>query len=233
MSLLLCSCATENPVLSRLPATVAMNQDAGRGDVLTVTVRLADGEKLPLVLDTGSPITAFDKSLEPGLGKRLGTGTLLNFGVKQDVGVYAAPKIYLGNVLLRNTGTNVITFDRHKLAGQSWPSFGGFLGMDVLQNYCLQLDFAAGKVRFLDDEHADKTDWGEPLLLTGTGYGCVSINENLAGVKGPASLIDTGCNDSGWLPAGLVPAMDESGLVGGRKNLFTGRHVGRRNLSRT
>lgn len=203
MSLLLCSCATENPVLSRLPATVAMNQDAGRGDVLTVTVRLADGEKLPLVLDTGSPITAFDKSLEPGLGKRLGTGTLLNFGVKQDVGVYAAPKIYLGNVLLRNTGTNVITFDRHKLAGQSWPSFGGFLGMDVLQNYCLQLDFAAGKVRFLDDEHADKTDWGEPLLLTGTGYGCVSINENLAGVKGPASLIDTGCNDSGWLQPAL------------------------------
>ena len=203
MSLLLCSCATENPVHSRLPATVTMNKDAGRGGLLTVTVRLADGEKLALVLDTGSPITAFDKSLEPGLGKRLGTGTLLNFGAEQDVDVYAEPRMYLGNVQLQTTGTNVVTFDRHKLAGPSWPSFGGFLGMDVLQNYCIQLDFAAGKVRFLDDEHADKTDWGKPFLLTDTGDGCVSINENLTGVKGRGSMIDSGCDDSGWLQPAL------------------------------
>ena len=199
MSLLLCSCATQNPVHSRLPATVAMNKDAGRGGVLMVTVRLESGEKLPLVVDTGAPITAFEKSLEPRLGKRLGTGTFLNFGVKQDVGVYATPKVYLGNVPLRTTGTNVIAFDRHKLAGQSWPSFRGFLGMDVLHNYCLQLDFAAGKVRFLDDEQADKSNWGQPFPLTDIGDGCFSINDNLAGVKGLGSVIDTGYNSSGWL----------------------------------
>lgn len=176
-----------------------MNQDAGRGGLLMVMVRLADGEKLPLVLDTGSPITAFDKSLEPKLGKRLDTGTLLNFGVLQDVGVYAEPKMYLGNVLLRTTGTNVVTFDHHKLAGSGWPSFGGFLGMDVLRNYCLQLDFAAGKVRFLDDEHADKKNWGQPFPLTDIGDGCLSINDNLAGVNGRGSVVDSGCDNSGWL----------------------------------
>jgi hypothetical protein len=201
--LLLCSCATENSAHSRLPATVTMNKDAGRGGLLLVVFRLADGEKLPLVVDTGSPVTAFVKSLEPKLGQRLDTGALWNFGVKQDVGVYAPPKLYLGNVPLRLTGTNVITFDPKKLADQGWPSVMGFLGMDVLQNYCIQLDFAAGKMCFLDDEHADKKIWGEPFPLADIGDGCFSINENLAGVKGLGSVIDTGCDASGWLQPAL------------------------------
>jgi len=37
-----------------------------------VTLRLADGEKLLFLLDTGRPNTVLDKSLEPKLGKRLG-----------------------------------------------------------------------------------------------------------------------------------------------------------------
>lgn len=176
-----------------------MNQDAGRGGLLMVTVRLADGEKLPLVVDTGAPVTTFDKSLEPKLGKRLDTGTLWNFGVAQETGAYAAPKIYLGKVPLRMTGTNVFTFDRNKLADHDWFPFMGFLGMDVLRNYCLQLDFAAGKIRFLDEEHADKTNWGQPFPLTDISDGCFSGAENLAGVKGVGSVIDTGCNSSGWL----------------------------------
>jgi hypothetical protein len=45
----------------------------------------------------------------------------------------------------------------------------------------------------------DKKNWGKPFPLTDTGDGCFSINENLGGVKGPGSLIDTGCNESGWL----------------------------------
>jgi len=176
-----------------------MNKEAGRGGLLMVTVRLADGEKLPLVVDTGCPITSFDKSLEQKLGRRLDSGTLLNFGVEQDIGVYAAPKIYLGNVPLQMAYTNVATFDRHKLADHGWLPFMGFLGMDVLHNYCLQLDFAAGKMRFLDDEPADRKNWGQPFPLTDIGDGCFSINENLAGVNGLGSVIDTGCNSSGWL----------------------------------
>jgi hypothetical protein len=176
-----------------------MNKDAGREGLLMVVVRLADGEKLPLVMDTGSPVTVFDKSLEPKLGKRLDTGTLMNFGVEQNVNVYAEPKLYLGNVLLRTTGSNVATFDRKKLADKGWPSFMGFLGMDVLQNYCIQLDFAAGQIRFLDNAHADKSKWGKPFPLTDIGDGCFSMNDNLAGVRGPCSMIDTGCDCSGWL----------------------------------
>lgn len=217
LGLLLCSCTTENQVHSRLPATVSMNKDAGRGGLLIVMVRLADGEKLPLVVDTGAPLTAFDKSLEPKLGKRLDTVPLLNFGAKQDVNVYAAPELYLGNVPLQRVGTNTVTFDRQKLADPGWTSFKGFLGMDVLQNYCLQLDFAAGKMRFLDGEHADKKNWGKPFPLTDIGDGCFSINENLAGVKGLGSVIDTGCDASGWLRPALLRQWTNQGSAADEK----------------
>jgi hypothetical protein len=176
-----------------------MNPDASRGGDLLVTCRLADGEKLPMVVDTGCPITSFVKSLEPKLGERLDAVQLLNFGVAQEVGVYAAPNLYLGKVPLRMNGTNVITFDQQKLADSGWGPYMGFLGMDVLQYYCVQLDFAAGKMRFLDSRHADKVNWGTPFPLTDIGDGCLAISENLAGVKGLGSVIDTGCDCSGWL----------------------------------
>jgi len=203
MCLLLCSCATEPPVHSPLPPSVTMNADAGRGGLLLVTVRLANGTKVPLVLDTGSPTTAFESSLTPQLGKRLDTTTMVNFGVSQPSGVYAAPTLFLGHVPLQMTGPNIATFDRRKLADHGWFPLAGFLGMDVLQHYCLQLDFAAGKLRFLDDTRPDTNHWGTPFPLTDLGDGCYTINANLAGVKNQRSVVDTGCDCSGWLQPAL------------------------------
>src|SRR5437773_12538482 len=76
--LLLCSCKTMREPgaivpAAELPGEVTMNKDAGRGLWVFVTIRLESGEELPFVVDTGASWTAFDKSLEPKLGKRLGT----------------------------------------------------------------------------------------------------------------------------------------------------------------
>lgn len=194
--LLLCSCATERPIRPELPHSVTMNKDAGRSGWLIVTLRLESGEKLPFVIDTGTSGVLFDKSLEPKLGTRLGTEPSWNFGVKRAVDIYAAPRLYLAGTPLMMTG-NVATFDFKQLP-LSRPIMG-ILGMDCLQHYCLQLDFNAGKMRFLDDEHSNKEAWGKPFPLTGLGDGCFSVRENLAGVKDSGSLIDTGCNYDGWL----------------------------------
>lgn len=204
--LFLCSCATRNSNHSQLPADVTMNKDAVRNGWLIITLRLQDGEKLPMLVDTGCPVTLFEKSVESKLGKRLDTGTFHNFGAIQKMGVYAAPKLYLGNVPLEKTGTNVFTYDHTKLVDGKTNRhlfFKGMLGMDILGHYCIQLDFTAGKMRFLDDEHANKRNWGELFPLTnlgdGFGDGCVAINENLTGIKDSKSEIDTGCNYGGWL----------------------------------
>ena len=203
VTLLLCSCATEPPGRNPLPPTMAMNPDAGRGGLLTLEVRLANGAKIPLILDTGSPTTAFETSLAPLLGERLGSNTMVNFGVPQTAGMYRAPALWLGRVPLQMTGPWVATFDRHQMADHGWPALSGFLGMDVLQHYCVQLDFTAGQVRFLDDTRGDPSRWGTPFPLTDLGDGCCTIPANLAGVTNQASVVDTGCDCSGWLSPAL------------------------------
>ncbi len=197
--LLLCSCATVDPARPRLPADVAFNKNAGRGTWLFVTLRLQSGEQLPFLLDTGAPWTFFDKSQEPKLGNRLDNGTAWNFGTKQESGVYAAPRLFLGGTPLLMTGTNVGTLDCKKIYTKAGHPVLGILGMDCLEHYCVQLDFAARKVRFLDGDRANKKGWGKAFPLTALGSGCLLVSENLAGAKGAGSLIDTGCDNDGWL----------------------------------
>lgn len=183
-----------------LPADVAMNQDAGRGGLLVVKLRLESGGELPFIVDTGSSITILDKSLEPKLGRRLDTADSFFFGVETESQLYAAPTLYLGNTPLNTTGNEVavVDFKQLQIVNSGQPVMG-LLGIDILRHYCLQLDFKAGRIHFLDGDHVNKKDWGKPFSLTDIGDGCLCVNANLAGVQGSGSLIDSGNNLDGWL----------------------------------
>ena len=183
-----------------LPAEMAMNRDAGHGNVIFVNLQLESGATFPFVLDTGTTWTVFDQSLAPLLGQRIHTATVWRWGVQQESGIYLAPNLFLGGAPLL-TGKAVATDDFKSISQSFGRSVMGLIGMDTLKNYCLQLDFAAGKVRFLDSAVADKSKWGEAFPLTDIGDGCPSVSANLAGVAGPGSLIDTGCAFDGWLTA--------------------------------
>jgi hypothetical protein len=198
--LLLCSCATDNPARPPLPPAVAMNKSAGRGGPLIVTVRLPGGEELPLVVDCGTSGTLLDKSLEPQLGKPLGQVTVQSWGKYEKRDLCAAPKLYLGDVPLL-TGSNVITMDFKQSSRNAGPPVMGFLGLDVLDHYCIQLDFAAGQVRFLDDARADQRKWGRafPMVPLNSKDPRPAVAQNLLGAQGPHSLIDSGYMGDGWL----------------------------------
>ncbi|MGA2233847.1 MAG: aspartyl protease family protein, partial [Tepidisphaeraceae bacterium] len=118
-----------------------MNKDAGRGNELFVTVRLDNGQKLPVLLDTGSSTTVIDKSLAPLLGKRLSTGPVTIFGVQQNVDGYLAPALFIGNTPLMMTGPYIAVCDCTQMATNAARPVLGLIGMDVLGHYCIQLDF--------------------------------------------------------------------------------------------
>src|SRR4051812_18708219 len=103
----LCSCATMAP---QVPGDVALNDDAGRGGLLVVRIEVEGHGELPFVLDTGSPVTLLDQSLEPRLGKRLGTAVLHHFADKLQSHIYSAPKLYLNGTRLL-TGGRIWTGD--------------------------------------------------------------------------------------------------------------------------
>jgi hypothetical protein len=198
--LLLCSCATEKPTQPPLPDAMTMNKDAGRGGPLILTVRLQNGEQLPLVVDSGTSGTILDKSLEPQLGEPRGQETIQSWGKQEKKNLYAAPKLYWGGVPLM-TGSNIMTSDFKQLSRDAGRPIMGILGLDVLEHYCVQLDFAAGTVRFFDDERADQTKWGKafPMVALNSKDGRPAVAQNLLGVQGPHSLIDSGYQSDGWL----------------------------------
>lgn len=133
------------------------------------------------------------------------TQLVWNFGDVRRLKFYAAPDLYLGNTLLAPADF-VATMDCKPLSDAFGRPVMGILGLDILSSYCVQLDFSANKMRFLDDSGADKSEWGEPFHLSSERFQKISIKENLVGKKGPGSYIDTGCNGDGWLVPKLFQA---------------------------
>ena len=214
--LLLCVCATSPAQAAvtpapELPGEVTINKRAGRGDWLIVTLQLESAKELALIVDTGAEVSILDKSLEPRLGERLGTGQAWNFGVKHKVGAYATPRLFLGSMELK-TREYIVTIELKREYSSLGRSISGILGMDCLRYYCIQLDFEAGKLRFLDPLHLDATELGTafPLVSSGrvNGLGVedmrpvISVRSPFGGQRTNV-LVDTGYENDGALESGF------------------------------
>lgn len=219
--LLLCSraAAGADSAQDQLPGEVTINHSAGRGGHLILMLRVESGEELPFLVDTGSPITVLDKSLEPKLGKRINTMTVRSSFGAQESGIHPAPKLFLRDVPLR-TDSYITTLDFHRGLVLSSLRIRGILGMDCLRHYCIQLDFEAGKMRFLDPDHSGPAGPGKPFPISFSNVGqnfsseLVSAGQNdscpfiarsgLFGGSNTNLLIDTGDNVDGAVEKGLI-----------------------------
>jgi hypothetical protein len=206
--LFLCSCAA---IHSRLPADVPMNKDVVCENGLMVTLRLKSGEELLFAVDTGAPCTLLDKSLEPKLGHRFDTVPMYSWGSKRGCGLYLAPKLYLGDTPLKMTGDGILTCDLRSVALPGNPRILGILGMNVLEHYCIQLDFEARKLRFLNPRQLNVADLGKAFPIS-----FLSMDQNERGLYHPVIqqrsllggpianlLIDTGLRIDGTVNSAL------------------------------
>jgi hypothetical protein len=193
----LSSCATRNYYTNALPAfekppDCALEKSAGRLGLLTVKIRLENGQELRCALDTGSPRSLLPASLEHSLGKCLGTGKCLALdGIEPEpTRIYAAPKIYLGNALLVN-GPRVETI----------AAPYAVLGMDCLSHYCIQPDFISETLRFLDPDNLDSAELGRAFELLDSPYATIE-QFPLFGTRNVKLLVDTGCLFDGYRKPG-------------------------------
>ena len=205
----LCIRAIADSIYPQLPVDVAINEEAGRGGPLIVTLRLESGEELPFLVDTGAPATLIDKSLEPKLGRRLGATNVISVWDKEKSGFYAMPKLYLGGTRLM-TGDRIVTHRQSPHTNQRPPraSFRimGTLGVDCLRHYCVQLDFEAGKLRFLDSDSANAAEFGKAFPLTFNG-GCPHIHDDGFVGGGTNLIVDVGCSIDGLVNEGAIKGL--------------------------
>lgn len=118
--------------------------------VLAVPLRFEPLDKpLLFIIDTGSPITLIDKSFNRLLGKRKGRLNYQAWDLKAKGATYEAPKFFAGETQLL-TGSNILTCNLKQFSPDFVYPLVGVLGMDSLQHYCLQVDFSARQIRFLD-----------------------------------------------------------------------------------
>jgi hypothetical protein len=136
------------------------------------------------MIDTGSGSTILDDSLNPELGRRLGTDSVAYPGIKRArVGVYQA-ELYLGDFPLLPS-KRVLTAPRKGVS---------IVGMDCLKKYCLQLDFAERKVRLLDPQRADSEYPGQAFAISISPWsGYVVLHETLVGREARWVLDTGGC----------------------------------------
>ena len=230
--MVLCSCATaprfSGPVAR--PAEQPMNAGAGKGDVIYVTLRVNGHRDALFVVDTGSSSTLLDSSLSGELGKPLGKITASDGTTGQKVKLtrYRAPSLFLGETRLP-TRSAMVTGDLTVAREATGHPIMGILGMDCLQNYCLQLDFDAGKLRFLDPDTPADTNSGTAFPLNMVG-GVPVIGENFLGVPKFTTLVDTGYSDSGSLTAALrkdAPDRIGSMITNGLSFSISGDHATR------
>jgi len=208
-----CATTPRHSVISsglELPADVTMTTNVLRDGWLFFNLRMESGEGVPFMVDTGAARTLLDVSFEPKLGNRLGTAKINHFGARYEGGIYMAPRLFLGNTPLV-TASNIWTYDfKHVNTSRAGQQLVGLLGFDCLRNYCIQLDFTAGKIRFLDPDHLPLKELGKayPIIISNPGGRPFIHHVGLAGGTSTNCLIDTGCNYDGRVEKGTVKGND-------------------------
>ncbi len=196
-----------------LPPEQTIGETVGRGDPLVLRLRLLGRQEETIVtflVDTGSHVTILDRSFERLLGSRLGKQRLNRVfsgrGVEH-ANAYAAPRLYLGNVQLL-TGPTVLTC---KLAasGNNGPC-EAVLGMDCLTHYCVQTDFAARKLRFLNSDDLKRESFGRTFSMD-CAKGVPVVSMKLLGESNLRFMLDSGFYQyaDGTLPGEVIrPALE-------------------------
>jgi hypothetical protein len=122
------------------------------------------------------------------LGKRLGISKVSGWGKSHETDLYAAPKLYLGDTPLL-TGKYIRSFDFKQM--HVGRNIVGILGIDCLKHYCIQLDFEAGKMHFLDPDRLEVEKLGHAFPITFPREGRPFIHHGgLAGGTSTNMLMD-------------------------------------------
>ena len=156
------------------------------GDALLVPVQIGD-RKCRFIVDTGCSRTEFDTALRSSLGPPLMTGLMANSAGSVDRELFAFPPVFLGRMSVASDEL-VACVPMNELSTVVGQRIDGMVGMDVLCQYVVSLDFDRGKLAILKEaarQHGIRVPFRDPRTPT--------IDAKLPGLSPTRLLIDTGC----------------------------------------
>ena len=179
------------------------------------------GKERNFLLDTGSTVSVFDRSLSSGTPVRMITVGPPS-GRPVEKGLYEPPKASVGGLDMRPAGP-VLYSNFSAMRAVSDRDIWGLIGMQFLKSYIVQVDFDARKVRLLDPRTISREDWGAPVPMRINGSGLPEIEARIEGQNPVIFVIDTGDNGGGNLSRSLFELLFPEQKNARVKNLmFTG-----------
>jgi len=214
LSVLICECIicaiTASFALAMTPTTQPVIAEFPLGDgsepiFLKTSWR---GQTGYLILDTGTTFSILDSNVFPALSKKPGDAEIVDTpGGQASFEYFDGPDLTVGPIHLRNETVTQMDFS---FASESFHRLiYGCIGVNALKPFVAQLDFDAGKLRFLRSDDAEHPEWGickqmpmydrVPFMLTQWGGRDVNF------------VLDTGHQSSIGLPNELFDAMVSPG----------------------
>jgi hypothetical protein len=164
------------------------------GDAIVLPLTIA-GKQMLFLLDTGSTINIFDKSMRDALKTPIGPVKANTEKDNLTVDTYQPPPVQLGHSDLR-MGESVACMDLSDLRKAIGFDIRGILGMDSLKHYIVQIDFDAGQATFWSPEKEPESAWGNPFPLYNhqTAIAGLPIISIVVDNVPQQFLVDTGAN---------------------------------------
>lgn len=159
------------------------------GRLLLVPVRVA-GEECTFVVDTGASLTLLDQSLSGKLASAIGAARLATATGIAPAQLFECPDLAIGSLAVQSPGL-VACCELQSIRRATGLPIQGVLGMDFLRSQIIQIDFDAGKLRFLDDGQ-ELGGCGEAHALQFGADRRPYLYCGLPSVRGEWFLLDTG-----------------------------------------
>lgn len=181
-------------------------------DAVIVTATLL-GERLPVLIDTGSAVTVVDRVV----AKRLGLTVAGSVNVRGDIGSVALGaggdlSLHIGGMLLAIS--RYLVTDFAPIFGADGGAPGLILGVDALKNVILEIDFPGRRVSFPPRERFQPGKEAERLQLSRSVRGQLSITIAIEGHDPVAAAVDLGSSNPLTVASDLAEAQ---ALLRGRK----------------
>ena len=161
-----------------------------QGRLILLPVTLGK-KKVVCLVDTGASVSGFDESLKQVLGRARGARILKTPGGQTRVEEFDWPDARLGGQRLA-TGRPIVALDLAEVREATNEPIYGVIGMDVLRACRVQIDFDAGRIRFLESLPANPEELGERIRMKFVDEGAPYFVGTMDGESSERFLIDTG-----------------------------------------